>query len=86
LWPVTLCSLIIPLAGVRRGRNTRLAEYFLWIFLLCAFTGAMGACGSHGNGGGGGGGGGSSQTYTITVTGTSGSTQQNTTVSLTVQH
>lgn len=82
LWPVTAFALIIGSFGFRKRR--RLGHLLLAAALPIAFF-AIGACGGGGSGGDGGGGGGNQTpvTSTVTVTGTSGTTQNTATLTVT---
>ena len=81
-----ICCVLLFWSGARR-RNWR--TLLGMVALLVSLTGGVIACGSGGSNGGNGGGGGDSGTtagaYTITVTGTSGTTKETSTVTLTVQ-
>lgn len=81
----TLACLLLVCVPTRQRRWRLMLGMFV---LLVAMAGGVLSCGGGGNGGGGGGGGGNSGTtagaYTLTVTGTSGTTTETGTVSLTV--
>jgi uncharacterized repeat protein (TIGR03803 family) len=86
-WAVTLCVLIVPLAGTRRWRSriwrsANGAGYLLWLLLLCTLSGALAGCGTLGAATGGAP---SSHTYTVTITATGGGTSTTTTVLLKVR-
>lgn len=75
--PTSALAVVFLLLGWRRRRGIQL---YLLVAMACVGLGMISACG----GAGGGGGGGTPVTSTVTVTATSGSLQQTTSVSLTV--
>jgi N-acetylneuraminic acid mutarotase len=91
-WPVVLCLLFLPLAGIRRWRSCgdqlQMSRRFLaGICLIAGITIAISGCsGSVAQNNSGSGSGTSKPTpYNITVTAASGSVHQTTTVTVTVQ-
>jgi hypothetical protein len=80
LWPVTAFALIVGSFGFRKRR--RLGHLLLAAILPIVFF-AISACGGGGSGGGGGGGNQTPVTSTVTVTGTSGTTQDTATLTVT---
>ena len=83
---LVLPAMLLGMVAIATPKRRNLQGYCL-AFLLASGCLLQAACGggSTGSGGGGGTGGTPSGTYTITVTGAAGSTQQTTTVTLTVQ-
>ncbi len=79
--PMTSLALVVWLFGLRKHH-----KMLRWLMLLiaCAGLGLISACGGGGSSGGGGGGGSTPTSSTVTVTATSGSIQQTTSFTLTV--
>jgi ABC-type transporter Mla subunit MlaD len=80
--PTIALAVAVCLIGWKKRRRCMQIILLAAVFISLGLISACG--GGSGTGGGGGGGGGGPKSYTVTVTATSGSIQQNTAISLTV--
>ena len=81
---LVLPAMLLGTVGMAASKRRKLLSYCL-AFLLVGGCLLQAACGSGSNGSSSGGGGTPNGTYTITITGAAGSTQNTTTVTLTIQ-